>query len=113
VNGTEIKFGEKTIAAAVCRYLSFMRDQLKLSGPVTIQAGFTGVQGFEFIHPMKPHVIWTPPTAYCNTKEIIWTDEISDLSGDAFAILFPFFNAVWDVCGLNRANWFPEEYQRG
>ena len=48
VHANTLQFGEKTIAQALKNYMSFASEQLQLQAPVTIMAGFTGVQGFEF-----------------------------------------------------------------
>jgi hypothetical protein len=109
VDGNKIKFGEITIAQALKEYLSFARDQLRLAPPFTIMAGFTGVQGLEFHHPMKQHVWWKPTITHCNSPRILWQDEIQDLNAEPKAILLPFFDTVWDHCGLSRKDWFPED----
>jgi hypothetical protein len=111
VNGNQINFGETTLAHALKGYLSFARDQLRLTPPLTIVAGFSGVQGFEFHHPMKQHVFWRPPITHCNSPSILWQGEIPDLNDEPKAILLPFFDTVWDHCGLSREDWFPEDYQ--
>jgi hypothetical protein len=112
VDDGKIQFGEKTIARALQGYLSFSRDYLRVEAPVTIIAGLTDVQGYEFHHPMKGHVWWNPPPPYCNCPSILWEDQVTDLNADPARILLPFFDTVWDCCGLARKDWFPEDYQR-
>jgi hypothetical protein len=111
VDGSKLKFGEKTIAQALKNYLSFVRDQLGLKTQLTIVAGFTSVQGFEFHHPMKQNVWWKPPITHCNCPNIVWDDEIHDVNREPKLTLLPFFDTVWDCCGLSRSDWFPEDYQ--
>jgi hypothetical protein len=111
VYGNKIHFGEIRIAQTLKGYLSFARDQLRLTPPLTIIAGFTGVQGFEFHHPMKQHVWWNPPITHCNSPSILWQGDIPDLNDEPKLILLPFFDTVWDHCGLSRKDWFPEDYQ--
>jgi len=110
VYGNKIQFGEITIQA-LKGYLSFARDRLSLIPPVTIIAGFTDVQGFEFHHPRKPHVFWNPPITHSNSSSIMWQGVIPDLNDEPKAILLPFFDTVWDHCGLSRDEWFPEDYE--
>jgi hypothetical protein len=74
VDGEKIKFGEITIAQGLKEYLGFARNHLGLQAPLTIAAGFTGVQGFEFHHPMKQHVWWEPTLTHCNSPNILWED---------------------------------------
>ena len=111
INGDKLMFGEITIGHALQDYLSFVRNQLRMMQPLSIMAGFTGVQGFEFHHPMKRHVWWQPAITHCNSPSILWQDEIQDFIADPKAILLPFFDTVWDHCGLSRESWFPEDYQ--
>jgi hypothetical protein len=111
VFANKINFGEVTIAHALKGYLSFAHDQLRLTPPLTIMAGFTGVHGFEFQHPMKQHVFWNPSMTHCNSSSILWQGEIPDLNEEPKAILLPFFDTVWDHCALSREDWFPEDYQ--
>jgi hypothetical protein len=110
VDGGKIQFGEKTIAHALQGYLSFARDYLRMEAPLTIIAGLTEVQGYEFHHPIKGHVWWNPSVAYCNCPTILWEDQINDLNTDPAQMLLPFFDTVWDSCGLVRKEWFPEDY---
>jgi len=41
----------------------------------------------------------------------MWQGVIPDLNDEPKAILLPFFDTVWDHCGLSRDEWFPEDYQ--
>jgi hypothetical protein len=111
VHENEIIFAEVTICHAMAWYLSFARDQLRLTPPLTIMAGFTDVNGFEFRHPMKQHVWWNPAITHCNSPRILWQGDIPNLNEEPKAILLPFFDTVWDHCGLSRKDWFPEDYQ--
>jgi len=111
VDGNKIQFGEITIAQTLKDYLDFVHNHLNSTPPLTIVAGFTGVQGLEFRHPMKQGVWWNPATTHCNSPNILWQDEIEGLNSEPKAILLPFFDTVWDHCGLSREKWFPEDYE--
>jgi hypothetical protein len=111
VRDGEIEFGEKTIAAALSAYLAFARDTLLLSPPITIITGMTGVEGHAFRHPYDVRrVIFDPPQLPCNNPNVVWQGEITDLSDDAYILLRPFFDHMWDCCGKTRQDWWPEEY---
>jgi len=112
VRDNEIRFGEKTLCAALAGYLAFARDHLVLKPPVTIIGGMTGVEGYGFRHPYDPRrVMFEPPLLPCSHPDVVWQAEINDLSDEPMNILRPFFDHMWDCCGLSRHDWFPEEYQ--
>jgi hypothetical protein len=112
VRDGEIRFGEKTISAALGGYLDFTRDYLSLKPPLTVVVGMTGIEGYGFRHPYDPRqVMFEPPLLPCAQPNIVWQGVINDLSAEPANVLRPFFDQVWDCCGLARQDWFPEEYK--
>ena len=112
VTDDEIRFGEKSICTALGDYLACARDHLGLKPPLTVIVGMTGVEGYGFRHPYDSRrVMFEPPLLPCSHPDIVWQGKIDDLNGEPSNILRPFFDHVWDCCGLTRQDWFPEEYQ--
>ena len=112
VTDDEIRFGEKSICTALGDYLAFARDHLGLKPPLIVIVGMTGVEGYGFRHPYDSRrVMFEPLVLPCSHRNIVWRGEIDDLNDDPGNILRPFFDHVWDCCGLTRQDWFPEEYK--
>jgi hypothetical protein len=112
VTDDEIRFGEKSICAALGDYLAFARDMLRLKPPLFAIIGMTGVEGYGYRHPYDPRrVMFERPLLPCSHPNIVWQGEIDDLNDEPADILRPFFDHVWDSCGLTRQDWFPEEYE--
>ena len=50
-----VRFFEDAFALALCEYLRFAKEQLDVTSPVTVTAGFTGIQGFQtYLPPPQP-----------------------------------------------------------
>lgn len=53
--GHVVRFFEDAFALALSQYLRFAKKQLEVTAPVTVIAGFTGVQGFQtYLPPPRP-----------------------------------------------------------
>ena len=52
-----VRFFEDVFARALAQYLQFAKERLKVTSPVTVIAGFTGIQGFRtYLPPPHPRV---------------------------------------------------------
>ncbi len=52
-----VRFFEDAFALALSKYLRFAKEQLDVTSPVTVIAGFTGIQGFQtYLPPPRPGV---------------------------------------------------------
>ncbi|MDE0174263.1 MAG: hypothetical protein OYH76_24705 [Defluviicoccus sp.] len=50
-----VRFFEDAFALALSEYLRFAKEQLEVTSPVTVIAGFTGIQGFQtYLPPPRP-----------------------------------------------------------
>ena len=121
---------EHEFAWALSEYLQFSKTQLKLTSPVTVIAGFTGIQGFRtYIPPPELHM--TPQNRVgCSARaDIVSTiSEVSlepsehsdlqlhetyDLNNDAYfrhayEALIPFFLEAWNEFQYPRPAFLPK-----
>jgi hypothetical protein len=112
----QILAGETYICRALGEYLTFARDYLSLTSPVTMVIGMTGVEGYLFRPMIKDQrrAMYFQGSSFPFSKPyLIWRTQIGDLDADPSLILRPYFDQVWDCSGLDRRNCFPEEYAQG
>jgi hypothetical protein len=87
---------KKTFEGTLSNYLSFAQRTLQLSLPLTIKAGATKVEGYRMRAPSIP---WSGSVV---DQHITWESIIEDYTMEPHQILRPFFNHVWEECGLER-----------
>jgi len=89
---------ERTFVWTLNNYLKFAHDILKLPAPLKFIAGATDVLGYKMAIPyggggFDGNVV---------EEHIVFEGVIEDYSKNPRTILRPFFEYVWEECGLNR-----------
>lgn len=87
---------KRTFEGTLSNYLSFAQATLQLPLPLTIKAGATNVEGYRMRTRSMP---WGGRVV---DQHITWEGTIEDYAMQPHQILRPFFNHVWDACGLER-----------
>lgn len=90
-------------------YLRFARDSLQLPLPLHIAAGVRGT--FTFVMAVPREV---DPEGFSDSMtedEIVHPYTLTDYAHTPRQILLPFFERVWDACGVVRPNWFRQKTQ--
>lgn len=107
MNSKNIEFGyfpcstlETLFIQTLSSYLPFCRDILKLALPLNFIAGATRVEGYR---------MWLPNNIRqfgerVHAENIIHEGEITDYNMASTVILRPFFEKIWEECGLERPN---------
>lgn len=106
----EVEFGyfpsvllENAFINTLSNYLTFYKNALNISLPVKFIAGATGVEGYRMTPPTNMHFSGYSKFAGRSYMEnIIHEGEINDYESSPSRILRPFFNKVWNECGLDR-----------
>ena len=94
---------EKTFISTLATYLSFYRDRLELQPPIKFMAGMTGVEGYRMEVPdMRPGFYKRELEGKVLNDNIKFETTINDLDVTPASILRPFFEHVWEKCGLKR-----------
>jgi hypothetical protein len=94
---------EKIFVSTLANYLQFAQDTLKLLLPLKIKAGATNVEGYRMIAPTGMHFSGTGKfDGRVVEQHITWEGTIEDYAMQPHQVLRPFFNHVWDACGLER-----------
>jgi hypothetical protein len=90
---------ETVFTNTLTSYLDFANRTLGIPLPLKFIAGAANVEGYQMTHPFT-----TPIEFYgrCLERNIVYEDEIRDYAESPFKILRPFFEKVWDQCGLMR-----------
>lgn len=89
---------EKTFVKALGLYLKFANEILKLPVPLKIIAGATDIKDYK----MSTTNRFQELDGYVVNNDIVWEGEINDLNLKPTKILRPFFDFVWEECGLDR-----------
>ncbi len=89
---------EEIFLSAIENYLKFARDILQLPLPLKIIAGATDVEGYK----MLTHNQFEPFAGRVCDRNIVWESEVNDYNLEPIKILRPFFEHVWEACGLKR-----------
>lgn len=92
-----IAFEERFLNALGC-YLKFANEILNLPLPLKIIAGATDIEGYKMCIPNT----LGPCDGFVVENHIVWQGEVEDFNLKPTTILRPFFNQVWEACGLNR-----------
>jgi hypothetical protein len=93
---------EKIFASTLADYLLFAQETLKLRLPLKIKAGATNVEGYRMICPIGHSSGFTNFDGRVVDQHITWEGTVEDYAMQPHQILRPFFNHVWDACGLER-----------
>jgi hypothetical protein len=87
---------EEIFVSALHNYLIFAQTHSKLPLPLQIEAGLVGIKGY-------PISVDGYNTGGRSLKNIVqWIGEIAAYGKPAWEILPPFFDLIWDNCGLQR-----------
>ena len=92
---------ENELSAALSGYLKFAKEVLEISAPITVMVGLTGVEEFKIAYPGRG------PIGVCTQNDII--HEVKNVSPDInpLKILQPFFQEIWETCGVSRPEFLP------
>ena len=93
---------ERTFIWALNNYLQFAKDILKLQVPIKFIAGATDILGYRMTAPPGMHVIYERFIGNMVENDVTFEGIIDDYSKEAHKILRPFFERVWEECGLER-----------
>ena len=88
-------------------YLSFLRNRLRLSPPVKVKVGVSGVEGFSINDPRFED---TNTAGRCTQNEVIYEVTLSTFEVDVEEVLSPFFQKLWEEFTL-PGNWKAEDHQ--
>ena len=94
---------ERVFADTLTSYLAFSASRLRASPPVRVMAGATGVAGYRMSAPHGTQFGGLESySGYAVQDSITWTTDLDSLEVPARQVLLPFFQHVWDECGLKR-----------
>jgi hypothetical protein len=82
-------------------YLEFARNKLQLAPLLRVEAGLIGIKGYSITIENSRIV------GKALHDEVVWQGEILSYETPAWDILAPFFDQVWENCGIER----PAEHQ--
>ena len=125
-----VRFFEDEYARALGEYLQFGREQLRLTSPVAVIAGLTGVQGFQtYLPPPRPRMPTHHRVGGAASADIVSTIRGVSLEPDvdpelqfhedyvlekdvyfrhAYKVLIPFFVKAWSEFQYPRPNSLPK-----
>jgi hypothetical protein len=87
---------EEAFVGALHNYLMFAQTHLRLPLPIKIEAGVVGIKGYS-ITTQDSRMIGR------SLRDIVqWQRERTAYGKPAWEILAPFFDRIWDNCGLQR-----------
>jgi hypothetical protein len=95
---------ERRFEFGLQQYLAFATQELEVRFPIKFIAGMTGIEGRQIVLPPAPPGKYRIRSivGHCVTDEIVHTGQIAR-SGIAIAeVLRPFFEKVWENCGIPR-----------
>jgi len=96
---------EQTFYRTLINYLDFSKTTLKLPLPLKLIAGATDVEGYRMPPPPGMHFGgYERFRGNVVEQHIIYDGLVDSYDIDASKILLPFFEYVWEECGLNRPN---------
>ncbi|PYK36994.1 MAG: hypothetical protein DME49_13550 [Verrucomicrobia bacterium] len=96
---------ERMFTETLSNYLGFARESLKLPVPLQLEAGLTGIKGYPIAveHGMPGCVL---------TNHVRWTGTVPSYEIPPHEILRPFFDYMWEECGVVRPDRFQEVLAR-
>ena len=100
---------EEMFEKALQNYKDFLSTQLSILGPYKFIAGMTGVEHCSLYIPNPPSGYWVTGNSQglCVDEEIVYEGIIGNNSS-VNEVLLPFFENVYETCGLERSNWTKE-----
>jgi hypothetical protein len=109
VSGKEVDFGyfpcvsvENSFTRTLVNYIRFARDFLKIPLPMKFIAGATDVKGYRMTAPPGMSFSYERFAGRVVEEHIVFEGMITDYSKQAHTVLRPFFEHVWEECGLTR-----------
>ena len=92
-----IKETELLFCTRLPEYVTFLYNQLKIKGSLSVILGLSDVENFRLKHPG----FWRS-NGICLEDEIIYEAVIKGPESAIEDILIPFFENIWDACGATR-----------
>jgi hypothetical protein len=89
---------ERTFTQTLKNYLDFANRTLQVPLSLKVQAGATNVERYRMSMPGSP----TSFDGCVLERNVVFEGEIRDYSEHPIRILRPFFDLVWEKCGLTR-----------
>jgi hypothetical protein len=96
---------EEIFEGTLTNYLKFAQERLQLALPLKFVAGLSAVQGFVLALP--PGLLGRHG-GHVVEDEIIYQGSIKSYTTHAHTYLCPFFEQIWEACGLERPAKFRE-----
>jgi len=94
---------EQIFYRTLVNYLDFAKTTLKVPLPLKLIAGATDVEGYRMPHPPGMHFGgFERFRGNIVEQHIIYDGIVESYNLDATQILLPFYEYVWEECGLNR-----------
>ena len=96
---------EHAFLLTLTNYLKFASEKLKLPLPLLFIAGATDVEGYKMTAPNDMTFGGFERFAgNVVNRHIIYKGQVNDYNNEVTKILRPFFDHVWEECGLERPN---------
>ena len=107
---SNVKFGyfpcillENLFIQTLSNYLPFCRNILELPLPLKFIVGATRVEGYKMAAPSGMHVNGFESFGGRVVEDhIVYEGTITDFASDPKVLLRPFFEKIWEECGLKR-----------
>lgn len=96
---------EKVFVESVQNYREFLK-QLGIDPPLRWKAGLVGVRGRRLGYPAKPNHYWAGPGPVCATDSIE-AEGVLEAEQSALTSLMPFFEKIFEECGIKRPDYLP------
>jgi hypothetical protein len=77
-------------------YLEFARSKLQLNPPLRIEAGLIGIKGYSIAIGHSRIV------GKALQDQVVWRGEVLSYETPPWEVLAPFFDQVWENCGIER-----------
>lgn len=90
---------EEIFGSCLQSFLEFGQIHLELVPPLEIIAGISGVKGYSLALPSQ---FFENHGGHCYDDEIIYQKTLDKYVIDIAEFLKPFYNKVWETCGLER-----------
>lgn len=93
---------EETFNTTMQNYLKFAREVLGLRAPVRFVAGITDVKGYRLAPPQGGRFVGSNYGGHIVEDHVLYDGTIDNLEDLPERILRPFYERVWEECGLKR-----------
>lgn len=94
---------EKTFANTLRNYMNIAKDHLHVRAPLRFIAGLTGVFEYRMAVPSSMQS-FSHFDGLVHTDHIVYEGMIPDWNAEPALLLRPFFEQIFDECGLTRPN---------